>query len=222
MYSSINSLIPSKDDTAGSTSPGDDSQHTCTDSEDDNIVCDICIQAEQARLCQTKQAHDLVFGKTDAPLAKKFLTTSDAPHLDTKALLQKLGEVAKTVDLDLSSVLTEQMKDPVLGTLRSWIRKKIPPDTKSTKIQPSKGLLRYCQDFDRLFLEEEGQLLCYNEPSDKLEEENRRICLLYCYSLHAFDWDTTTKWLDTWEQLEPMPIPKDFTTGLECLTGYVP
>ena len=71
----------------------------------------------------------------------------------------------------------EQMKDPVLGTVRSWIRKNTPPDTKSPEIQLSKGLLRYCQEFNRLLIEEEGQLLCYNEPSDKLEEENLRICL---------------------------------------------
>ena len=69
------------------------------------------------------------------------------------------------------------MKDPVLGTVRSWIRKNIPSDTKSPGIRKSKGLLRYCQEFDRLFNEKEGQLLCYNEPSDKLEEENLRICL---------------------------------------------
>ena len=95
-YSSITSLSPSEDDKANSTSPGD-SHHLSTDSEDDNVVCDISIQADQARLCQAKQAHDLVLGKTDASLVKKFLSTSDAPHLDTKAVIQKLDEVAKTI-----------------------------------------------------------------------------------------------------------------------------
>ena len=89
-YSSINSLSPSEDDTADSSSPGDESFNISTDSEDDNIVCDVSIQAEQARLCQAKQAHDLVLGKTDALLIRKLLTTSDSPHLDTKASLQKL------------------------------------------------------------------------------------------------------------------------------------
>ena len=65
-YSSINSLSPSEDHTADSTSLGDDSHHLNTDSEDDNFVCDLSIQADQARLCQAKQAHDLVLGKTDA------------------------------------------------------------------------------------------------------------------------------------------------------------
>ena len=126
-YKSINSIIPSEDDAADSTGPSDDSNHVSTDPEDDNIVCDISIQADQALLCQAKQAHDLVLGKTDASLAKKFVTISDAPHLNSKALIQKLEEVAKTVDLDVSTILKEQMKDPVNGGVRSWIRKTLLP-----------------------------------------------------------------------------------------------
>ena len=176
-YSSINSLSPSEDDATDSTSSGDDSNHVSSDPEDDNFVCDISIQADQARLCQDKHAHDLVLGKTDASLVKNFLTTSDAPHLNTKALIQKLDEVAKTVDLDVSTILEEQMRDSVLGTVRSWIRKNTPLDEKSPEIQQSKGLRRYCQELNRLLFGEEGQHLCYNEPSDKLEEANLRICL---------------------------------------------
>ena len=101
-YSSINSLSPFEDAATDWTSP-DDSHHPSTDSEDDKIVCDISIQTNQAQLRQAKQAHDLVLGKTDASLAKKCLTAADAPHLHTKALIQKLDEVAKTVDLDVSN-----------------------------------------------------------------------------------------------------------------------
>ena len=85
-YSSKNSPSPSEDDAADTANPGDDSRRISTDSEDDNIVCDISIQADQARLCQAKQTHNLVLRKTDASLVKKFLTASDAPHLDTKVL----------------------------------------------------------------------------------------------------------------------------------------
>ena len=153
-YSSIDALSSSENDAADSTSPGDDSHHLSTDSEDDNIVCDISIQADPARICQIKQTHDIVLGKTDASVAKKCLTASDA-HLNSKSLIQKVDEIAKTVDLDLSTILEEQIKDSVLGTVRSWIRKNTPPDTKSPEIQQSKGLLRYCQEFNRLLIEEE-------------------------------------------------------------------
>ena len=73
--------------------------------------------------------------------------------------------------------MEEQIKDPVLETLRSWIRKVTSAELKPPEIQQFKRLLRYCQEFDRIFIEEEGQLLCYNEPADKLDDENLRICL---------------------------------------------
>ena len=87
--------------------------------------------------------------------------------MDTKSLIAKLDDVAKTVDLDVSTIFAEQIKDPVLGTIRSWLRKGISPEGRSPDIQQSKGLLRYCQEFDRLLIEDEGQLFCYNEPTDK-------------------------------------------------------
>ena len=171
---------------ADPTSHCDDSRHISTDSEDDNIVCDISIQADKPRLYQVKQAHELVLGKTDASLATKFLTISDAPHLDTKALIKKLDDSAKTVDLDVSTILAEQMKDPVIGTVRPWIRKNTTFDIKSPEIQQSKGLLRYRQKIDRLLIEDQGQLLCYNEPSDRLNEENLRICFPLSLFLACF------------------------------------
>ena len=93
-------------------------------------------------------------GETDASLAKKQLTATEAPHLDTKSLIAKLDGVAKTVDLDISTTVAEQIKDPVLGTVRSWLRKVISPEAKSPDIQQSKGLLRQCQEFNRLLIEE--------------------------------------------------------------------
>ena len=155
--------------------------------------------------------------KTDASLVKKFLITSDAPDLETKALIQKLDEVAKTVDLDVSTILEEQMKGPVLGTVRSWIRKNTSPDTKSPETQQSKGLLRYCQEFNRFLIEEEDSSFATMNRQTSLKRRISVFASLYLYSLHASVWDTTTKWVDTWEQLKLMPMPKDFITGLESL-----
>ena len=102
-YSSINSLSSAEDDKTYQDSHYDNSFHNSNDSEDDNIVCDISIQADKPQLCPAKQAHELVLGKIDAPLAKEPLTVSNAPHLNTKALFQKFHEVAQAVDLDVSS-----------------------------------------------------------------------------------------------------------------------
>ena len=125
-------------------------------------------------------------GEIDASLAKKPLTASEAPHLDTKSLIAKLDEIAKTNDLDVSTILAEQIRDPVLRTVRSWIRKRTSTQPKTPGIERSKGLSRYCQEFDRLLIEEKGQLLCYNEPTDKLDDENLRICLPLSIFLACF------------------------------------
>ena len=95
-------------------------------------------------MCKAKAAHDAVLGKINASLAKKPLTATEAPHLDTKSLIAKLDEVAKTIDLDVSTILAEQIKDPVLGIVRSWSRKGILPEPKDPDVQQSKGILRYC------------------------------------------------------------------------------
>ena len=190
-YSSINSLNTSEDDYALEETYDNESD-AAADDDEDNLVCEVNTHADHYRLCKAKAAHDAVLGKVDASLAKKPLTVNEAPHLDTKSLIAKLDDVAKTVDLDISTILAEQIKDPVLGTVRSWIRKGISPEPKTPEIQQSKGLLRYCQEFDRLLIEEEGQLLCYNEPTDKLDDENLRICLplslfLACFRLGHYN-----------------------------------
>ena len=98
----------------------------------------------------------------------------EAPNLDTKSLITKLDDVAKTVNLDVSTILVEQVKNPILSTVRSWQRKGISSETKSSENQHCKGLFGFCQEFDRLLIVEKGQLLCYNEPSEKLENDNLR------------------------------------------------
>ena len=70
--------------------------------------------ANHYRLCKTKAAHDAVAGKIDASPVRKTLTATEAPHLDTKSLVAKLEDVAKTIDLDVSTILAEQIKNSVL------------------------------------------------------------------------------------------------------------
>ena len=144
--------------------------------DEDDYVCEINAN-DHYRLCKARAAHDLVISDSDTPLAKKTLSATAAPHLRTQDLITKLDDVAKVVDLDVPTILQEQLKDPVLGIVRSWIEGNLSPDLKAPEIRQSKGLLRYGQELDRLLIEEHGQLLCYDEPSDSLEEGNLRICL---------------------------------------------
>ena len=188
-HCSTNSLNTNEDDDILDELPDD--VEAITDDDEDNIIYEINLNADNYRLCKAKAAHDAVLGKVHASLAKKPLTATEAPHLDTKSLFAKLDEVAKTIDLDVPTILAEKIKDPVLETVRSWIREGTSPEPKTPKIQQSKGFLRYCQEFDRLLIEE-GQLLCYNEHTDKLNDENLRICLpvsliLACFRLRRYN-----------------------------------
>ena len=111
--SSIDSLNTNEDDDALDEHPDD--ADAITDDDEDNLICEINLNSDNNRLCKGKAPHTLSWGKNDASLAKKTLTATEAPHLDTKALIAKLDDVAKAVDLDVSTILAEQIKDPVLG-----------------------------------------------------------------------------------------------------------
>ena len=128
-YNSIKSLNTNEDDDV-LDEPPDDVDAIAVDDED-NLNCEINTHADHYRLCKAKAAHDAVLGKTDVSLAKKPLTVNEAPHVDTKSLIAKLVGVAKTIDLDVSTILAEQIKNPVLGAVRSWIRKRISPEPKT-------------------------------------------------------------------------------------------
>ena len=127
-YSSINSLNTNADNVALDELPDDAGE--IPDDNENNPLCEMNLNANY-RLRKGKTAHDAVLRKIDAPLAKKTLTTTEAPHLDTKALITKLDDVAKRVDLEVSTVLAEQIKYPVLGTVRSSLRKGTSPEVKS-------------------------------------------------------------------------------------------
>ena len=143
-YSSINSL---------STNQGDDVLEGLFDDadaiindEENKLNCEINLNADNYRLCKTKAAHDAVLGKIHASLAKNTLTTTEAPLLDTKSLIAKLDDVAKTADLVVPTILAEQIKDPIVGFVRSWLRKGTSPEAKAPESQRSKRFLRYSTD----------------------------------------------------------------------------
>ena len=155
------------------------------DKDEDDYVCEINAN-DHYRLCKARAAHDLVINDSDTLLAKKTLSAATAPHLRTQDLITKLDDVAKVVDLDVPTILQGQLKDPVLSIVRYWIERNASPDLRAAEIRQFKGLLRYGQELDRLLIEENGQLLCYDEPSDSLDERNLRICLPLSLFLAGF------------------------------------
>ena len=126
-FSSINSLNTDEDDDAVDELPGD--VDAITDDNEDDLICETNTHSNHYRLCKTKPAHDAVLRKIDASLAVKPLISTEEPHLDTQSIIAKLDDVAKTIDLDVSTILVKQIKDPVLETIRSWIQKRTSPRT---------------------------------------------------------------------------------------------
>ena len=172
-YSSISVI-----ETAGIEEPGPSSlaelivHEDCDIDEDDDAYVYEINANDQYRLCKARAAHDLVISNPDTLLARKTLSTVTAPHLRTQDLITKLDDVPKFVDLHVPTILQEQLKDPVLSIVRSWIERNTSPDLRISEIRQSIGLLRYDQELDQLHIEEHGQLLCYDEPSDTLVERN--------------------------------------------------
>ena len=123
--SSVESSDPTYNSIISQTSNEDDDEpdellddvDAITDDDEDSLKSGINLNADNYRLCEDKAAHDALLGKADAYLVKKTLTAKEAPHLDTKSLIAKLDDVAKTIDLDVSTILAEQIKDQLLGTV---------------------------------------------------------------------------------------------------------
>ena len=108
-YSSINSRNTDDDDNDALDELPDDIDAMTSDDEDD-LICEKNTHVDNYRLCKGKAAHDAVLRKFGASLAKKLLTASEAPLLDTKSLIAKLDEVARTIDLDVSMILANKLK----------------------------------------------------------------------------------------------------------------
>ena len=88
--------------------------------------------------------------------------TYGCSSFDNSRFDHQAGWGGEVIDLDVPTIV-EKLKDPVLSVERSWIQGGISPDLKALETQQSKGLLRYCEELDRLLIEEHGQLLCHNE-----------------------------------------------------------
>ena len=115
-YSSINSLNTDKNENTLDEFRDDDNP-TTDDDDEDNLKCKITLSAENYQRGKVKAAHDVILGKSDASLGRKTLTAMEAPHLDTRAFIRELDDVAKTSHLDVSMTLAEQIKGPVFSTV---------------------------------------------------------------------------------------------------------
>ena len=157
-----------------------------------------CDEEEVAELHLSSEDHEFYRDKSTAkeknisqkrerPLLNKNLDVEQFPHVDTKDLLQKLSDYSKTADLDITTLVAEQINDPVLQIVRAWVRNKNKPNTKTPEIHQSKALLSYFNNFNQLFLDKESNLLCYNEPIHGTDKCEMKICVPLSLFLPLFN-----------------------------------
>ena len=86
-----------------------------------------------------------------------------------------------TDTLDCDNILVNQDNDSVLKIVRAWISIGKQP-TKDVESQQSKGLLGYANQFEKLFVDKETQLVCRRS-----EHSPEQICLPRTCFIEAFN-----------------------------------
>ena len=123
-------------------------------------------------------AHELSRTKTkDEPILKKPFSFELFPHVDTPDLIQKLSDFARDADLDIQTLLQEQLNDPVLQVVRKWIKTSDTRPQRTPDINQSNALLSYYNKFEQLFIEPDNNLLCYREPFQDTCKTEMKICV---------------------------------------------
>ena len=82
------------------------------DQKDSEILHDFSLANESIRRNQSQK-----------PILQSNVNSELQPEGDTKELLQKLSDFAKTADLDVTTFVEEQLNDPALQKVCSWIKK---------------------------------------------------------------------------------------------------
>ena len=112
-----------------------------TDSSDDEEdVVELHLSSEDHEFYRDKStAKKIIHKKWKKPLLNKHLDVEQFPHVDVKDLLQKLSDYSKITHLDTTTLVAEQINDPVLQVVRTWVRNKNKPNTKTPEIQQLKA-----------------------------------------------------------------------------------
>ena len=105
-------------------------------------------------------------------LAKKF---PENPKIkDARELIDKLTAFSKEVDLNLSVICQEQLKDPVLQQIRQ-LRANNTKDEKKVEFRQSKAIMSYINNFEKLSFV--GNILCIQQQTDEPDIECLKICV---------------------------------------------
>ena len=89
-----------------------------------------------------------------------------------------MSDFAQTADLDVNTLLEEQLIDPVLQNVRSWIKKSDKRPVKThDEINQSKALLSNFNIMEQLFIDEEPTSYAITNQFKKQTKLEMKICL---------------------------------------------
>ena len=133
-------------------------------------------------------------------------------------MTQKLSDFAKTADLDVNTLVEEQLNDLVLQKVRSWIKKIRQTPSKNHDISQSKALLSYLNRFEQLFTDEQTKLLGYNKTVQETSKAEMKRYVPLPLFYHSSDWLTHIATVVILENSNPLKI-YDNTSGQDDTNG---
>ena len=156
--------------------------------DDETEIAEINIEIQDSDFRRDHSvAHELFRTKTkDKPILEKPISFKVFPHVDTSDLIQKLNDFANDADLDLQTLLEEQLNDPVLQVVRKWMKTSDIRPQKTPDINQSKALSSFYNKFEQLFIELDTNLLCYKEPIQDTCRTVMKICVPLSLPLPLF------------------------------------
>ena len=96
-----------------------------------------------------------------------------------------MTDFAKTAALDLETTVQEQLKDPIINSVKKWVKRGTKPETKPHRPR-DKAIRAYVRQFDLLFIENQIELLCIHEYNDDCSQ-TPKICLTLSLFLNSFN-----------------------------------
>ena len=147
--------------------------------DDETEIAELNLQSQNPDFCRDHSvALELFRTKTKyKPILKKPNPFELFPEVDTSDLIQKLSDFARDADLEIQTLLEEQLNDPVLQVVRKWIKTSDTRTQKTPDINHSKALLSYYNKLEQLFIEPDTNLLCYREPILDTCKTEMKICV---------------------------------------------
>ena len=90
--------------------------------------------------------------QSQKPILRTNINSELHPEVDNEELIQNLSKFAKTADLDVKTLVEEQLNDPVLQRVRSWRKESDKRPAKTQDFNQSKALMSYFNHFQQLFI----------------------------------------------------------------------